>query len=80
MAGLWAVWPERMFVPFDRMRVALHDAIENGDIDPQLTHERVDEMGEDTLAEWASDIWTFTKQRPNSPNEYTSDFDYSMNG
>jgi hypothetical protein len=78
MNGHWAIWPDRVFVSYDKMRMRLHDDVANGDL--HMTHQAVDELSDDDLTQYASDHWTFSMRKPSNKYETIGDdFDYSMN-
>jgi hypothetical protein len=80
MNGLWAVWPERMFVTYDVMRMKLRDDLANGDAYLPSWIKSIDDIPDEDLVDWAGEHWTFTAEEPSkSVGDYDSDHDYSMN-
>ncbi len=66
--GCWAIWPERMFITYDKMRMRLHDEVENKEFIDDLTHDEVNVMEEDCLVELCGNWWTFTSGTPSWVN------------
>ncbi len=77
MYGRYAIWPDSVFVSYDKMRMRIHDAISNGEL--MMTHEQADCLSDDDLVHTASEYWTFTYRKSHNKYDDNLDHDYSMN-